>query len=27
VVFFVYLYYMFELFQQCGIFCLFLSYV
>ena len=27
VVFFVYLYHMLELFQHCGIFCLFLSYV
>jgi hypothetical protein len=27
VVFFVYFYHMLELFQQCGIFCLFLSYV
>jgi hypothetical protein len=27
VVFFVYFYHMLELFHQCGIFCLFLSYV
>jgi hypothetical protein len=27
VVFFVYFYHMLELFQQCGILCLFLSYV